>query len=122
MCVDVYGWVGGYLVVPTLHLHLHLHYLYSPFLFLLSSSTCSSYSLVFSFGYHLQGKSSYNPAKKIPEKATKFLEVWSWECYITYLPSEFHFVFLVANTGTLVVTKRRRMRRERKKNGKFSIY
>lgn len=22
------GWVGGYLVVPTLHLHLHLHYIY----------------------------------------------------------------------------------------------
>lgn len=25
------GLVGGYLVVPTLHLHLHLHYLYSLF-------------------------------------------------------------------------------------------
>lgn len=69
------GWVGGYLVVPTLHLHLHLHYLYSPFLFLLScstcSSTCSSYSLDFSFGCHLQEKSSYNPAKKNSRKSDK---------------------------------------------------
>lgn len=65
------GWVGGYLVVPTLHLHLHLHYLYSPLLFLLSYSTCSSSSLVYSFRYHLQGKSSYNLAKKNFRKSDK---------------------------------------------------
>lgn len=74
------GWVGGYLVVPTLHLHLHLHYItYTLFSFddgggcSTCSSTCSSYSLVFSFGCHLQGKSSYNLAKKITGKTTNFL-------------------------------------------------
>lgn len=71
------GWVGGYLVVPTLHLHLNLHYLYSLFfrgwgVCSTCSSTCSSYSLVFSFGDHLQGgKSSYNLAKKNSRKGDK---------------------------------------------------
>lgn len=88
------GWVGGYLVVPTLHLHLHFIYIaYTFFSFddgifcSTCSSTCSSTSLAFSFGYHLQEKSSCNLAKKIPGKATKFPEVWSWESYITYLVS-----------------------------------
>lgn len=51
--------------------------------------------------------------RKFPEKRQNFRRCGLGSVH--YLPSEFHFVFLVVNTGTLVVTKRRRMRRERKK-------
>lgn len=68
----------------------------------------------FLLGTIFKEKSSYNPAKKIPGKATKFPGAVVLGV-LHYLPSEFHFVFLVVNTGILVVTKRRRMRRERGK-------
>lgn len=126
MCVDVYGWVGGYLVVPTLHLPGTFTFTL-PILSFLSMMGGLFYLFFYLFflfsGLFLLGAIfKESPLiilqRKITGKATKFSEVWSWE-YITYLPSKFHFVFLVVNTGTLVVTKRRRMRRERKKKRKI---
>lgn len=67
------GWVGGYLVVPTLHLHLHLHYLYSPFLFLLVLLLVILILWSFLLGTIFKESPLIILQRKFPEKRQNFL-------------------------------------------------
>lgn len=88
LCVDVYGWMGGYLVVPTLHLPGTFTFTL-PILSFLSMMGGLFYLFFYLFflfsGLFLLGAIfKESPLiilqRKIPGKATKFPEVWSWEC------------------------------------------